>query len=405
MKHTRMPAIIIAVVTALLLTAVSVLGATAEEAASATSDKHFSLESATATEGSLTVAEIVKKCQNSIVAITTQTVETYDNGYGYGYGNGYGYGYNPFGFGYGYGNPYGNNNNRQYTVTGSASGIIVSADGYVVTNAHVVEGADSVTVTLFDGTEYDAEVIGYAADNDIAVCKIDAQGLTPATFGDSDTLEVGELAVVIGNPLGLANGAVTSGIISALNYPYEDDEHTINAIQTDAAINQGNSGGALFNSYGEVVGVVFAKMGGSLVDGIGYAIPVNDVKTIIEGIINDPDATAVSTGESNILLGVTITTITDEISDYYSLPKGAYVVEVEQFSAAERAGLQTGDVITAFDGQTVDTAETFIEIKNQQSAGEDVEVEVWRNGQEMTLTVHMPEARDVTTEITKGTQG
>ena len=146
-------------------------------------------------------------------------------------------------------------------------------------------------------------------------------------------------------------------------------------------------------------------MGGSLVDGIGYAIPVNDVKTIIEGIINDPDATAVSTGESNILLGVTITTITDEISDYYSLPKGAYVVEVEQFSAAERAGLQTGDVITAFDGQSVDTAETFIEIKNQQSAGEDVEVEVWRNGQEMTLTVHMPEARDVTTEITKGTQG
>lgn len=394
MKNTRKSVMIIAVMTALLLALVTAFGAMAEEAQNVDAAKHFSLEDATAEQDSLSVKEIVKKCQSSIVAITTETTQTVNNGYSYGY-NPFSYGYSPFG--YGYNTP----RQQEYKVTGAASGIIISEDGYIVTNAHVVEGADTVKVALNDGTEYEAKVLGYAKDNDIAVCKIDATGLNAATFGDSDTVEVGELAVVIGNPLGQVNGAVTAGIISALNYPYKDDEHSINAMQTDAAINQGNSGGALFNSYGEVIGVVFAKTGGSLVDGIGYAIPVNDVKTIIEEIVKDPDATSVKTGKSNVMLGVTLSDITEKISEQYDIPVGAYVENVEKYSAAERAGLERGDVILEFAGQTVSKKEDVTTIKNEQTPGDDVEMKIWRNGNEKTLNVRIPKANDVTTEISK----
>lgn len=394
MKNTRKSVMIIAVMTALLLALVTAFGAMAEEAQNVDAAKHFSLEDATAEQDSLSVKEIVKKCQSSIVAITTETTQTVNNGYSYGY-NPFSYGYSPFG--YGYNTP----RQQEYKVTGAASGIIISEDGYIVTNAHVVEGADAVKVALNDGTEYEAKVLGYAKDNDIAVCKIDATGLNAATFGDSDTVEVGELAVVIGNPLGQVNGAVTAGIISALNYPYKDDEHSINAMQTDAAINQGNSGGALFNSYGEVIGVVFAKTGGSLVDGIGYAIPVNDVKTIIEEIVKDPDATSVKTGKSNVMLGVTLSDITEKISEQYDIPVGAYVESVEKYSAAERAGLERGDVILEFAGQTVSKKEDVTTIKNEQTPGDDVEMKIWRNGNEKALNVRIPKANDVTTEISK----
>ncbi|WP_102413044.1 trypsin-like peptidase domain-containing protein [Beduinella massiliensis] len=394
MKNTHKSVMIIAVMTALLLALVTAFGAMAEEAQNIDAAKHFSLEDATAEQDSLSVKEIVKKCQSSIVAITTETTQTVNNGYSYGY-NPFSYGYSPFG--YGYNTP----RQQEYKVTGAASGIIISEDGYIVTNAHVVEGADAVKVALNDGTEYEAKVLGYAKDNDIAVCKIDATGLNAATFGDSDTVEVGELAVVIGNPLGQVNGAVTAGIISALNYPYKDDEHSINAMQTDAAINQGNSGGALFNSYGEVIGVVFAKTGGSLVDGIGYAIPVNDVKTIIEEIVKDPDATSVKTGKSNVMLGVTLSDITEKISEQYDIPVGAYVESVEKYSAAERAGLERGDVILEFAGQTVSKKEDVTTIKNEQTPGDDVEMKIWRNGNEKTLNVRIPKANDVTTEISK----
>ena len=394
MKNTRKSVMIIAVMTALLLALVTAFGAMAEEAQNVDAAKHFSLEDATAEQDSLSVKEIVKKCQSSIVAITTETTQTVNNGYSYGY-NPFSYGYSPFG--YGYNTP----RQQEYKVTGAASGIIISEDGYIVTNAHVVEGADAVKVALNDGTEYEAKVLGYAKDNDIAVCNIDATGLNAATFGDSDTVEVGELAVVIGNPLGQVNGAVTAGIISALNYPYKDDEHSINAMQTDAAINQGNSGGALFNSYGEVIGVVFAKTGGSLVDGIGYAIPVNDVKTIIEEIVKDPDATSVKTGKSNVMLGVTLSDITEKISEQYDIPVGAYVESVEKYSAAERAGLERGDVILEFAGQTVSKKEDVTTIKNEQTPGDDVEMKIWRNGNEKTLNVRIPKANDVTTEISK----
>ena len=394
MKNTRKSVMIIAVMTALLLALVTAFGAMAEEAQNVEAAKHFSLEAATAEQGSLSVKEIVKKCQSSIVAITTETTKTVSNGYG---ANPYGYGFNPFGYGYGYNAP----RQQEYKMTGAASGIIISEDGYIVTNAHVVEGADHVTVALNDGTEYEAKVLGYAKDNDIAVCKIDATGLNAATFGDSDTVEVGELAVVIGNPLGQVNGAVTAGIISALNYPYQDDEHSINAMQTDAAINQGNSGGALFNSYGEVIGVVFAKTGGSLVDGIGYAIPVNDVKTIIEEIVKDPDATSVKTGKSNIMLGITIREVDESISQTYDLPTGLYVTGVEQFSAAERAGVQAGDVVVEFAGEKISNNDELTALKNKQNPGDDVEMKIWRNGEEKTLTVHMPKANDVTTEVSK----
>ena len=390
---------LIAMTAALALTVTAGMSALAQ---ADNTDKHFSVIEAASNEDSLTIPEIAKKCGTSVVAIETETkvvYNTYDDNY-----------YNPFGgmFGYGYGYGYrgGRGGTQEYTQTAAGSGIIISEDGYVLTNNHVISGADKITVYVNsgDGSEeqsYEATLVGSSESNDIAVLKIDATGLNAAAFGDSDQIEVGELAVAIGNPMGQVHGSVTAGIISAVEQELTIDDVTINAIQTDAAINPGNSGGALFDSYGNVIGIVYAKSSSVSIEGIGYAIPVNNIKDLVAQMINDPDSVKDQTKGSQIMLGITIRDITEDMSKQYSMPVGVYITEVSSMSAAERAGLQKGDIITEFAGETVTSADDLNAIKAKQTSGDTVSVKIDRNGKEMTLDLVIPQPTEVDTASNK----
>ena len=386
---------LIAMTAALALTVTAGMSALAQ---ADNTDKHFSVIEAASNEDSLTIPEIAKKCGTSVVAIETETkvvYNTYDNNYYNPFGGMFGYGY-----GYGYGNRGGRGGTQEYTQTAAGSGVIISEDGYVLTNNHVISGADKITVYVNpgDGSEeqsYEATLVGSSESNDIAVLKIDATGLNAATFGDSDQIEVGELAVAIGNPMGQVHGSVTAGIISAVEQELTIDDVTINAIQTDAAINPGNSGGALFDSYGNVIGIVYAKSSSVSIEGIGYAIPVNNIKDLVAQMINDPDSVKDQTKGSQIMLGITIRDITEDMSKQYSMPVGVYITEVSSMSAAERAGLQKGDIITEFAGETVTSADDLNAIKAKQTSGDTVSVKIDRNGKEMTLDLVIPQPTEV----------
>ena len=392
---------LVALTAALALTATAGFSVMAQ---AETGDKHFSVVEAASNEDSLSIPEIAKKCRSSVVAIETETKVVYNNYDNY---------YNPFGsmFGYGYGYGYGGRGGRggtqEYTETAAGSGIIISEDGYILTNNHVISGADKITVYVNSGEDdaeeqtYEATLVGSSENNDIAVLKIDAKGLNAATFGDSDQLEVGELAVAIGNPMGKVHGSVTAGIISAVEQELTIDDVTINAIQTDAAINPGNSGGALFDSYGNVIGVVYAKSSSVSIEGIGYAIPVNNIKELVEQMINDPDSVKDQTKGSQIMLGITIQNITEDMSKQYSMPVGVYITEVSSMSAAERAGLQKGDIITEFAGETVTSADDLNAIKAKQTSGDTVSVKIDRNGKTLTLDLVVPQPTDVDTSSSK----
>ena len=392
---------LVALTAALALTATAGFSVMAQ---AETGDKHFSVVEAASNEDSLSIPEIAKKCRSSVVAIETDTKVVYNNYDNY---------YNPFGsmFGYGYGYGYGGRGGRggtqEYTETAAGSGIIISEDGYILTNNHVISGADKITVYVNSGEEgeeeqtYEATLVGSSENNDIAVLKIDAKGLNAATFGDSDQLEVGELAVAIGNPMGKVHGSVTAGIISAVEQELTIDDVTINAIQTDAAINPGNSGGALFDSYGNVIGVVYAKSSSVNIEGIGYAIPVNNIKELVEQMINDPDSVKDQTKGSQIMLGITIQNITEDMSKQYSMPVGVYITDVSTMSAAERAGLQKGDIIVGFAGEDVKTADELNALKAKQTPGDTVAVKIDRNGKEMTLDLVIPQPTDVDTTTGK----
>ena len=379
---------LIALTAALALTVTAGMSALAQ---ADNNEKHFS-------------PEIAKKCGTSVVAIETETkvvYNTYDNDYYNPFGGMFGYG-----FGYGYGNRGGRGGTQEYTEKAAGSGVIISEDGYVLTNNHVISGADKITVYVNpgDGSEeqtYEATLVGSSESNDIAVLKIDATGLNAAAFGDSDQLEVGELAVAIGNPMGQVHGSVTAGIISAVEQELTIDDVTINAIQTDAAINPGNSGGALFDSYGNVVGIVYAKSSSVSIEGIGYAIPVNNIKDLVAQMINDPDSVKDQTKGSQIMLGITIRDITEEMSKQYSMPVGVYITEVSSMSAAERAGLQKGDIITEFAGETVTSADDLNAIKAKQTSGDTVSVKIDRNGKTLTLDLVVPQPTDVDTSGSK----
>ena len=385
---------LLALTTALALTATVGLSVMAQ----AETEKHFSVVEAASEQDSLSVSEIAKKCRTSIVAIETETkvvYNSYDNGYPFGmFGYGYGYGFNPYG---------GRGGQQEYTQTAAGSGIVISEDGYILTNNHVISGADKITVYVMpeDGkseeTTYDATLVASSESNDIAVLKIDAEGLTPAVFGDSDQLEIGELAVAIGNPMGSVHGSVTAGIISATERELTIDDVTISAIQTDAAINPGNSGGGLFDSYGNLIGIVYAKSSSVSIEGIGYAIPVNDVKELIDQMINEPEKLEAQTKGSQIMLGITIVDITEAMSKQYSMPVGVYVREVSEMSAAERAGLTKGDIIVAFDGKTVTCADDLNAIKAEQTPGDTVDMTIDRNGKEMTIEIVIPQPTEVET--------
>ena len=363
-------------------------------------DKHFSIVEAASNADSLSVPEIARKCRTSVVAIETETTVVYND-----YQSGY---YNPFGsmfpgYGYDYGRGSGRGNQREYKQTGAGSGIVLSEDGYILTNNHVISGADKITVYVMpeeEGAEeatYEATLIGSSESHDVAVLKIDATGLNAATFGDSDQLEIGELAVAIGNPMGSVHGSVTAGIISAKEQELTIDDVTINAIQTDAAINPGNSGGALFDSYGNVIGLVYAKSSSVSIEGMGYAIPVNAIKELVTTMINDPESVKAQTKGSQIMLGITIIEVTEDMSKQYSMPVGVYIREVSEFSAAERAGLTKGDVITEFAGEKVTTADDLNAIKSKQTPGDTVSVKIDRNGRELTLDIVIPQPTEVDT--------
>ena len=281
---------------------------------------------------------------------------------------------------------------QQVAQAASGSGFVISSDGYILTNYHVIEDATSVTVTFKNGDKYPATIVGGEEENDVAVLKIDATGLTPVVMGASDDLMVGEEVVAIGNPLGEMTFSETRGIVSALDKPLTMSDGTIlNVLQTDCAINSGNSGGPLFNMYGQVIGITNAKYSRSStsteasIEGICFAIPMDDVKDMVQDIITH----GYVTGKPYV--GVTLQTVNAQAAARYGRPGGAYVQSVVPGAAAERAGLKVGDIITAVDGEAVDGSAAFIAIKDKHKAGDTVTLTVDREARTITLTLTFDE--------------
>ena len=276
----------------------------------------------------------------------------------------------------------------QTTSAASGSGFILTADGYVLTNYHVIESSNSISVTLYDGKSYDAALIGYDESSDIAVLKIDADGLTPVVLGDSDNLNVGDSVIAIGNPLGELTFSLTSGAVSALNREITlSNSVTMNLIQTDCAINSGNSGGALFNLYGEVIGITNAKYSGSgsgaSIDNIGFAIPINHVRGIVESIIENGYV-------AKPYIGVTVSDVSEETMGY-GLPAGAAVKAVSEDSPAEKAGLQVNDIITAVNGKEISGRTGLSEAVSAASVGDTLTLTVYRQGKTISVNVTVGE--------------
>ena len=277
---------------------------------------------------------------------------------------------------------------QQYVVQGAGSGVIISEDGYIITNHHVIEDANSVTVTLRDGqTSYTAAVIGSDSENDIALLKVDAKGLTPATFGDSSTLAVGDYVVAIGNPLGELGGTVTDGIISALARDVTIEGENMTLLQTNAQISPGNSGGGLFNAKGELIGIVNAKDSATEVEGIAFAIPINNVLDIID----DLKSYGYVTGKIDI--GMQLTDITSkDTAFYYGVNQtGCYVLSVTRGSNAEEAGFRTGDLITKVNGTSVSTSSDVEKALENSKVGDKVKFTIYRNGTTSDLTLTLAE--------------
>lgn len=277
-------------------------------------------------------------------------------------------------------------------IRSTGSGVIIDGQkGYIVTNYHVVEGADRLEVTLSGGQSYPAQLVGGDSQSDLAVLKIDAQNLPQATLGDSDRLKVGEMAVAIGNPLGEEfAGSVTYGVISALNRKITvearpGEEVTLNVIQTDAAINPGNSGGALVNSRGEVIGINSVKIQRTDVEGMGFAIPISEAKPIIRQLIEQGYV-------SRPFLGIyNFQEITPQMAQWYDLPVGVYVGGVFPGGPAEKAGMQAEDIITALDGKEISSVADLQEFLNQKQVGDVVDVTVARGGRKLTLRITLGE--------------
>ena len=265
----------------------------------------------------------------------------------------------------------------QSTYPASGSGFIMTEDGYILTNYHVIEGSSSVTVTTFDNDIYDAKIIGYDAGNDVAVLKIDAKGLTPVTLGSSDALHVGDPVVAIGNPLGELTFSLTQGVVSALNREVTlSSNSTMDLIQTDTAINSGNSGGALFNLYGEVVGITNAKYSSGTgsssasIDNIGFAIPIDHVRGIVESIIQYGYIV-------KPYIGVSVSTVGSEMISY-GFPKGALIKVVNDDSPSSAAGLLVNDIITAVNGDEITSSSDLVRIVSRCPPGETITLTVYR---------------------------
>ena len=277
----------------------------------------------------------------------------------------------------------------QSTSAASGSGFIISSDGYILTNYHVIEDSDSISVSLYDGSVYDGELIGYDESNDIAVLKVEAEDLVPVVLGDSDNLNVGDSVVAIGNPLGELTFSLTAGTVSAKDREVTlSSTVTMNLLQTDCAINSGNSGGALFNMYGEVIGITNAKYSsnsgsGASIDNIGFAIPLNSVWGIIESIIENGYIV-------KPYLGITVSNVSKEAQNF-GIPQGAAVQAVAEDSPAEKAGLQSGDVITQADETPITSSAELVSYISAAAVGDSMELTVYRQGSSIQLTAQVGE--------------
>lgn len=277
--------------------------------------------------------------------------------------------------------------------TASGSGVIISTDGYILTNNHVVNTssqtsfyqvsqANKITVKLYNSDEtIEAKLVGTDEKTDLAVIKIDKNELPAATLGNSDEIKIGEFAMAIGNPFGMES-TVTAGIISGLNRTVTADNVKYNVIQTDAAINSGNSGGALVNSKGEVIGINTLKL--SAGEGIGFAIPINSTREISEQLIKEGKV-------KRPFIGITGREIDSEVAKKYNLVEGIYILTVEEFSGAEKSGLKTSDIVTEFDGKPVKTMDELNEIKNTHNIGDVVKIKIFRNGEKIEADLTLGE--------------
>ena len=287
------------------------------------------------------------------------------------------------------------------TATATGSGIIISEDGYILTNNHVVDTSSSNSYSYYDISDatsvkvklnsatygndstFDAKIVGKDSQTDLAVLKIDKTGLTAAEFGDSDQAVVGEFVMAVGSPLGL-DTTVTQGIVSAVNREVESDGTKYTCIQTDAAINSGNSGGALVNSEGKVIGINTLKLSGSGVEGIGFAIPINSTLDVTDQLINHNKVLRPYIGISGINLD-------ESTAKKYNLTVGVYVKTVQNFSPAEKAGLQSGDVIVKADDKDITTMDELNDIKNSHQIGDTMKLKINRNGEEKEITLTLEE--------------
>ncbi len=306
----------------------------------------------------LTQAELYAQNVNSVVGITTSITTNY-----WGY---------------------------KTTAAASGSGFIITEDGYILTNHHVIENSNSIKVSLYNGETYEAELIGYDESNDIAVIKIDAKGLTPVVLGSSDDLNVGDEVVAIGNPLGELTFSLTSGYVSALDREITLSSNvTMDLIQTDCAINSGNSGGPLFNMYGEVIGITNAKYSGNgssneaSIDNIGFAIPIDNVRSIFKSIIENGYV-------SKPFIGVSIADVSAETQSY-GLPAGAAVKEIVEDSPAQKAGLEINDIITEVNGKEIKSSSDLSDTVKGASVGDVLKLKVYRQGKTIDVDITVSE--------------
>ena len=317
------------------------------------SDVYLLANTDNATAKVLTIPEIAALNSNSVVEIYTETVA---------------------------------NSGRmgQFVTGGAGSGVINTSDGYIITNNHVISGARKITVMLKNGSEYEAKLVGRDSKTDIAVIKINATGLQPAVYGNSDKLVVGELAIAIGNPLGQLGGTVTEGIISALSRNIDIDGEMMSLLQTTAAVNPGNSGGGLFNTYGELIGVVNAKSSGSDIEGIGFAIPINTAKTIVEALIKYGYV------PGRIDFGATLVDILDtRLAMMYRVQStGVYVSQADADSV-----LKAGDRIISIDGKEIKNSAEIKTVIDAHKVGDKLSIVVSRNGQNTTVQLQLKQAQ------------
>lgn len=310
-------------------------------------------------QSAYSVADVAGAVADSVVEITTEVVST--NGF-----------------------------MGQYISQGAGSGVIFTADGYIMTNHHVIDGAQSITVTLRDGSSYTAKVIGDDSQTDLALLKIDATGLTPAVLAaDSDNLKVGQTAIAIGNPLGQLGGTVTSGIVSALDREIEIDGETMSLLQTSAAINPGNSGGGLFDDSGNLIGIVNAKSSGSDIEGLGFAIPINTVKTVFNDLLNYGYV------KGRVSLGISVISINNAQTAWmYNVDEtGLYISKVNRGSDAANAGLQAGDKIVSFNGTEITSDTDLAAALKKCSVGDTVTIVVRRSGQDYSVSITLSESK------------